>query len=118
MGDTDALDAARSEAADIIAAAEAEAAALIEAAEVRSRERADAVIEQYQERLDALLDEERQIRERLAELGASPTSSSATPGDVSDLADDRDLVNGIDVTPDASLADFIKMTLRHEVHPD
>lgn len=117
MGDTDELDAARSEAADIVAAAVAEAAALIEAAELRSRERADAVIEQYQERLDALLDEERQIRSRLAELGVEPTSSTA-PTDGNDLADDRDVVNGIDVTPDASLADFIKVTLRHEVHPD
>lgn len=117
MADPDALDAARFEAADIVAAARVEAAALLEDAEGRARERADAVIAQYQERLDALLDEERSVRARLDELGESPSSAGVAGSDDSDLVDDRDLVNGIDVSPDSSLADFMKETLRDEMHP-
>jgi len=113
----DGLGIARAEAVAIIAAAEAEAAALLEEAERRARSRADAVIEQYQERLDALLDEEREVRARLEVLGMerAPSDDKVEGGE---LADDRDLVNGIDVVADSSLADFMKATLRHEVHPD
>lgn len=109
---------ARAAAAEIIAAAEAEAAVLLEEAENRARTRADEVIAQFQGRLDALLDEEREVRARLEGLGAASSGAPApsVPGD--ELSDNRDLVNGIDVVPDSSLAEFMKSTLRHEVRPD
>lgn len=118
MADTEEIDAARCEAANIIAEAEAEAAALLDDAEGRARERADAVIAQYQERLDALLEEEREIRARLEELGGATSSPETSDLAGHELGDDRDLVNGIDVTPDSSLADFMKETLRSEMHAD
>lgn len=115
MAETDARSAAQLEAAQIIAAAEAEAAALLEDAEKRARERADAVVAQYQERLNGLFEEERAIRARLAELGMAP--SDRPQGKADDLVDDRDALHGIDVSPDDSLADFMKSTLRNEVRP-
>lgn len=116
MADTGEHSEARLVAAQIIAAAEAEAAALLEEAERQARERGDVVVSQYQARLDVLLDEERAIRERLAELGV-PASEQANERSA-DLVDDRDAMHGIDIAPDASLADFMKSTLRDEVQPD
>jgi len=112
MADTEFQSVARLRAAEIIKAAEAEAEALLEDAEQRARERADEVIEQYQARLE----EERAIRARLAELGVPSSDQQHDEG--VDLVDDRDAMNGIDVEPDASLADFMKATLRHEIESD
>lgn len=107
---------ARAEAADIIAAAEVRASALIEDAELRARERADEVIAQYQARLDALLEQERKVRERLAELGGEAPSGGAKPiNNEESLVDDRDALYGIDVRPDASLAEFMKTMVRDDV---
>lgn len=116
MADTGEHSEARLVAAQIIAAAEAEAAALLEEAERQARERGDVVVSQYQARLDVLLDEERAIRERLAELGVPASEQANEPN--ADLVDDRDAMHGIDIAPDASLADFMKSTLRDEVQPD
>lgn len=116
MADTEFQSVARLRAAEIIKAAEAEAEALLEDAEQRARERADEVIEQYQARLNGLFEEERAIRTRLAELGVPSSDQQHDEG--VDLVDDRDAMNGIDVEPDASLADFMKATLRHEIESD
>lgn len=116
MAETDEQDAAQAKAAEIIAGAEVLAAALVEDAELRARERADEVLTQYQARLDVLLEEERAVRERLAELGESRAPRADVSGEEG-LVDDRDALNGIDVRPDSSLAEFMKTTVRDEVKP-
>lgn len=110
----DAVEAARRRAAEIIAAAEAEAAALLDDAESRARQRADVVIREAQERLEALHAEEREVRGRLDELREHDPIADE---DDLDLTDSRDAVNGIEVSHDSSLADYLKSTLRHELHP-
>ncbi len=110
----DAVEAAERRAAEIIAAAEQEAAALLDDAEARVRQRADVVIAQAQQRLDALHDEERAVRDRLDSLRER---GPAVKDDDVDLTDSRDVVNGIEVGQDLSLAEYLKSTLRHELHP-
>lgn len=106
---------ARVRAGAIIAAAQAEAAALLEEAEVKARERADVVVAEFQERIDRLLVEEAAARARLSELGVMPAEVTASR---SDIVDDRDAVSGIEVIADSSLAEYMKVTLRHEVRPE
>lgn len=112
-GSVDALDHADEKALQIVADAEAKAALLTEQAEQRARERSDAVLAAAQARLDQLLEEERAVNARV-EMARSAISE---PVPEEPAADSRDVV-AMDVAPDTSLADFMKSTLRHEVHPD
>lgn len=112
-------------AAEIVAAAEAEAQELLEDAEDRARERSGVVIAEAQARLDRLLAEERDLREQIDSkrasvrggfsFGAGGTRALATAAadPTVDFRDRTDVAG-----PDTSLADFMKATLRHEVHPD
>lgn len=112
-GSVDALQNADERAVKIIAEAEAEAAVLTEQAEERARERSDAVLSAAQARLDQLLEEERVVNARVE----MARSAIAEPAPEVPVTDSRDVV-AIEMAPDTSLADFMKSTLRHEVHPD
>jgi len=94
-GSVDALDSASSKAQEIVAAAELEASELIESAELRAHQ------------------EERELSEKVEIARAELEPPEPAPM----LSDSRDVVT-IEMKPDNSLADFMKSTLRHEVHPD
>ena len=112
-GSVDALDNADERALKIVADAKAEAERLTEQAEERARERSDAVLSAAQARLDQLLEEERVVHARVE----AARSAIAEPVIEQPAIDSRDVV-AIEMAPDTSLADFMKSTLRHEVHPD
>ncbi len=112
-GSAEALALADGRAAEVIAEANAQAEQLAEEAETRARERSDAVISAAQARLDQLLEAEREVSERVEKARAELEPKPAEPI----LSDSRDVVT-IEMVPDTSLADFMKSTLRHEVHPD
>ena len=98
---------------EIVAAAELQANDLIEKAELAARERSDVVLTQSQARLDQLLEEERALHARVQAARAELEVPEAVPV----AADARDVV-AKETVPDSSLADFMKSTLRHEIHPD
>lgn len=112
-GSAEALALANGRAAEVISEAESQAELLVEEAEQRARERSDSVLSAAQARLDQLLEAEREVSERVeakrAELEPKPIEPI--------MSDSRDVIT-IEMVPDTSLADFMKSTLRHEVHPD
>ncbi len=112
-GSAEALAMADGRAGEVIANAETEADALVEQAEARARERSDEVIAAAQARLDQLLEAERQVSQRVEAARAELEPKPVEPI----LSDSRDVVT-IEMVPDTSLADFMKSTLRHELHPD
>ena len=110
---------AQAEADRILVEARAEADELLEGAEQKARERSDVVINETQTRLDALLAVERDVRARLEESGSLAANPTPVPESQVDASSDaRDVINGIDVESDSTLADFMKSTLRHEVRPE
>lgn len=110
---------AHAEAERILFEARAEADELLDGAEQKARDRSDVVISETQTRLDALLAVERDVRARLDEGGALVATTTPVPERQGDGASDaRDVINGIDVEADSTLADFMKSTLRHEVRPE
>jgi DivIVA domain-containing protein len=111
-GSAYALFTADARAHDVVSAAEVEAAALIDAAELTARDRSDAVLSAAQARLDQLLEEERTVHARVE----SARAELEAPEPDRALVDSRDVV-AVEMVPDTSLADFMKSTLRHEVHP-
>lgn len=115
---TDAAGHGQEQSGEIVANAEAEAKALIEDAEVRARERSGVVIAEAQSRLDELLAQEKDVRRRIDRSGAGPVSAAAAigAGNNDPRVDFRDRMEI--AGPDTSLADFMKATLRHEVHPE
>ena len=112
-GSADALNTADERAAQVLADAEAEAALFEERAEQNARERSDAVLSAAQARLDQLLEEERVVHARVEAARNEVHEPDPEPVPT----DARDVV-AIEMVPDTSLADFMKSTLRHEVHPD
>lgn len=112
-GSADALDTASDRAGEIVAEAEREAATMIEDAEARARQRSDEVISAAQARLDQLLEEEREVSARVEVHRAELEPPAPKPI----MSDSRDVIT-VEMPPDTSLADFMKSTLRHEVHPE
>lgn len=112
-GSVEALTLADGRASTVLAEAQTEADALVEQAEARAIERSDEVISAAQARLDQLLEAEQQVSKRVAAARAELEPKPVEPI----LSDSRDVVT-IEMVPDTSLADFMKSTLRHEVHPD
>ncbi len=108
-GSVEARANAQARADGIIAAAEREATAMIEGAEDRARQRADIVIGDAQLRLNHILAREKEARERLEVLGEA------------EFANQQQAIAGASTQaapPTSSFGDFMKTTLRHEVHPD
>lgn len=112
-GSVDALESADGRAKEIIADAEAEAERFVVDAEQSARDRSDAVLSAAQARLDQLLEEERTIHARVE--AARGELAEPTPELV--VSDSRDVI-AIEMAQDTTLADFMKSTLRHEIHPD
>lgn len=112
-GSLEALLSAETRAAEIVGSAEGLSAHMIEEAEAAARARSDAVLSATQARLDQLLVEERALHARVEALRNEVNGPEV---DVP-IVDARD-VRHVDGAPDSSLADFMKSTLRQEVHPD
>ena len=112
-GSVDALLTAEARAAEVVGSAEGLSAQLIEEAEAAARSRSDAVLAATQARLDQLLEEERaldaKLREMRREVDGPEQHTAAT--------DARDVIQ-VDRVSDSSFAEFVKSTLRDEVHPD
>ena len=112
-GSLEVLLSAESRAAEIVGSAEALSDQLIEEAEATARTRSDEVLSATQARLDQLLEEERALHARVEAL----RFQVAGPEVETSAIDARDLVS-IDRTPDSSLADLLKSTVREEVNLD
>jgi len=112
-GSVDALDAADGRAADIVAAAEAEATELVDSAEKTARYRSDVVLDAAQARLDQLLAAERELSAKVDAARAELEPPEPVPM----MSDSRDVIT-TEIPPDTTFADFMKSTLRHEIHPE
>ena len=112
-GSLDALLTAEARAVEVVGSAEGLSAQLIEEAEATARSRSDAVLAATQARLDQLLEEERSLDAKLR------TMREELEGPARHVlsSDARDVVP-VDRAQDTSFAEFVKSTLRDEVHPD
>ena len=113
-GSMQAADDADQQARSIVENAETEASTLVEDAERRAVERSDEVLSEAQTRLDQLLEQERELTERIESMRSEIEPRRPLP----ELSDSRDVLSIVEIEPDTSFADFMKSTLRHELHPD
>ncbi len=118
--ETAAITNADKKAAEIVAAAEREAESMIDIAETRAEARSAAVLAEAQVRLDQLLVKERDLRRR---IDKQPDADGiAIQGVDRSRNGVRTSVDARDRTPVAeseyAFANFMKTTLRDEVHPD
>ncbi len=112
-GSVDALLTAEARAVEIVGSAEGLAAQMIEESEATARSRSDAVLAATQARLDQLLQEERTLDAKLREMRGEVDG----PEQHAAVTDARDVTQA-DRVSDSSFAEFVKSTLRDEVHPD
>jgi DivIVA domain-containing protein len=112
-GSVDALLTAEARAVEVVGSAEGLSAQMIEEAEATARSRSDAVLAATQARLDQLLQEERTLDAKLHEMRREIDG----PEQHTVSTDARDVVE-VDRVQDSSFAEFVKSTLRDEVHPD
>ena len=110
-GSVEALMTAESRAVEIVGSAEGVATQLIEDAEAAARERSGEVLAATQARLDQLLEEEREVHARVNALRAEVEGPAVAP----ESTDARDLTM-VSSSPNTSLAELLKSTLRDETY--